>query len=70
MKLKIIPIMIVFSSFLFRRIEAKENCPLVLGHRGAAGVYPEDTVIFLFSNFDVCNFKQSKEIIDENMNFD
>ena len=45
--MKLIPILTFFSIIqLFARIAAKETCPLVLGHRGAPGVYPEDTVIF------------------------
>ena len=44
--MKLIPILTFFSIIqLFARIAAKETCPLVLGHRGAPGVYPEDTVI-------------------------
>ena len=53
--MKLIAILTFISIIqLFARISAKETCPLVLGHRGAPGVYPEDTVIltkFLF-NFE------------------
>ena len=44
--MQLIAILTFFSIIqLFARIAAKETCPLVLGHRGAPGVYPEDTVI-------------------------
>ena len=43
--MQLIAILTFFSIQLFARIAAKETCPLVLGHRGAPGVYPEDTVI-------------------------
>jgi len=44
--MKLIAILTFFSIIqLFARIAAKETCPLVLGHRGAPGVYPEDTAI-------------------------
>ena len=52
--MRLIAILTLLSIQLFARIAAKETCPLVLGHRGAPGVYPEDTVIltkFLF-NFE------------------
>jgi hypothetical protein len=44
--MQLIAILTFFSIIqFFARIAAKESCPLVLGHRGAPGVYPEDTVI-------------------------
>ena len=41
--MRLIAILTLLSIQLFARIAAKETCPLVLGHRGAPGVYPEDT---------------------------
>ena len=41
--MQLIAILTLFSIQLFARTAAKETCPLVLGHRGAPGVYPEDT---------------------------
>ena len=43
--MQLIAILTFFSIQLFARIAAKETCPLVLGHRGAPGLYPEDTAI-------------------------
>ena len=41
--MRLIAILTLLSIQLFERIAAKETCPLVLGHRGAPGVYSEDT---------------------------
>ena len=43
--MQLIAILTLFSIQLFARTSAKETCPLVLGHRGAPGLYPEDTAI-------------------------
>jgi len=41
--MRLIAILTLLSIQLFARIADKETCPLVLGHRGAPGVYSEDT---------------------------
>ena len=43
--MRLIAILTLFSIQLLARIAAKETCPLVVGHRGAPGIYPEDTAI-------------------------
>ena len=61
--MKLIAILTFFSIIqLFARISAKETCPLVLGHRGAPGIYPEDTVILTKFLFNFENTSSSDQI--------
>ena len=61
--MQLIAILTFFSIIqLFARISAKETCPLVLGHRGAPGVYPEDTVILTKFLFNFENTSSSDQI--------